>query len=81
MEKISRNELKRVLSEALQKGRSAEGVEEKDKRAVIWLGMIPPGQEHKYRYPTEEEVDEMLWKNRRAKNEISRIKSNIPRIG
>lgn len=60
MEKISRNELKRVLSEALQKGRSAEGVEEKDKRAVIWLGMIPPGQEHKYRYPTEEEVDEML---------------------
>jgi len=60
MEKISRNELKRVLSEALQKGRSAESVEEKDKRAVIWLGMIPPGQEHKYRYPTEEEVDEML---------------------
>ena len=60
MEKISRNELKRVLSEALQKGRSAEGVEEKDKRAVIWRGMIPPGQEHKYRYPTEEEVDEML---------------------
>ena len=60
MEKISRNELKRVLSEALQKGRSAEGVEEKDKRAVIWLGMIHPGQEHKYRYPTEEEVDEML---------------------
>ena len=31
-----------------------------DKRDVVWLGVIPQGGEDKYRYPTEEEVDEML---------------------
>jgi hypothetical protein len=29
----------------------------KDKKNVVWMGEIPFGQEDKFRYPTEEEVE------------------------
>lgn len=32
-----------------------------DRRAVVWLGVIPPGKENEMRYPTEEEVEVSLY--------------------
>jgi len=33
----------------------------KGKKAVLWMGEIPPGQDDKFRYPTEEEVEIALY--------------------
>ena len=32
-----------------------------DKREVVWMGEIPFGQNDKFRYPTEEEVEMALY--------------------
>ena len=32
-----------------------------DKRDVVWMGEIPPGQKDKMRYPTDEEVEMALY--------------------
>ena len=34
-----------------------------DKRCVIWMGEIPIGEEDKYRYPTDFEVEMMLYES------------------
>ena len=35
----------------------------KDKRGVIFMGQIPLGEEDKYRYPTDFEVEMMLYES------------------
>ena len=35
----------------------------KDKRGVIFMGQIPLGEEDKYRYPTEFELEMMLYES------------------
>ena len=32
-----------------------------DRRGVIWMGEIPLGEEDKYRYPTEFDIEMMLY--------------------
>ena len=32
-----------------------------DRRGVVWMGEIPLGEEDKYRYPTEFDVEMMLY--------------------
>ena len=34
-----------------------------DERGVVWLGQIPLGQEDKYRYPSDFEVEMMLYES------------------
>jgi hypothetical protein len=34
-----------------------------DRRGVIWMGKIPLGEEDKYRYPTEFDVEMMLYES------------------
>ena len=34
-----------------------------DRRGVIWMGEIPLGEEDKYRYPTEFDVEMMLYES------------------
>ena len=34
-----------------------------DKRGVVWMGEIPLGEEDKYRYPTEFELEMMLYES------------------
>ena len=34
-----------------------------DKRGVVWMGEIPLGEEDKYRYPTEFDVEMMLYES------------------
>ena len=40
-----------------------EQVEKKDDRMVLFMGEIPAGQEDKYRYPTEFELEMMLYES------------------
>tara|TARA_Y100000296_G_scaffold81497_1_gene108784 strand:- start:5318 stop:5554 length:237 start_codon:yes stop_codon:yes gene_type:complete len=32
-----------------------------DRRSVVWMGKIPLGEEDKYRYPTEFDLEMMLY--------------------
>ena len=34
-----------------------------DRRGIIWMGEIPLGEEDKYRYPTEFELEMMLYES------------------
>ena len=34
-----------------------------DRRGIIWMGEIPLGEEDKYRYPTEFDVEMMLYES------------------
>ena len=34
-----------------------------DRRGVVWMGEIPLGEEDKYRYPTEFDVEMMLYES------------------
>ena len=34
-----------------------------DKRSVVWMGQIPLGEEGDYRYPTEFDVEMMLYES------------------
>ena len=34
-----------------------------DRRGVVWMGEIPLGEEDKYRYPTDFEVEMMLYES------------------
>ena len=34
-----------------------------DKRGIVWMGEIPLGEEDKYRYPTDFEVEMMLYES------------------
>jgi len=35
----------------------------KDRRGVVWMGEIPIGKEDEYRYPTDFEVEMMLYES------------------
>lgn len=38
-----------------------EAAHNKDTRKIVWMGEIPVGMENEMRYPTEKEIDEMIY--------------------